>query len=89
MTANKSFLSANPTWLTSPFFRSNNEDVIATLTGNNKKPTYTFIYSSAFQDNGNGLPALAYGIKNYQGTTVTRQVMTTWARSSTRSKKRD
>ena len=89
MTANKSFLSATPTWLTSPFFRSNNEDVIATLTGNDKKPTYTFVYSSAFTDNGNGLPALAYGIKNYQGTTRRRQGTTTWDRSTTRSRRRD
>lgn len=58
-----SYLSAAPVWLTSNFFRAGNEDVIATLTGSDKTPEYTFTFSSALP----GVPNLAYGIKNYIG----------------------
>ena len=57
------YLSAAPEWLTSTYFRANNEDVIATLTGSSSTPTYTFTFSSALP----GVPNLAYGIKNYMG----------------------
>jgi len=63
VTSSKNFTSANPTWLTSPYFRAGNERVIRTLTGNSTTPQYTFTFSSALP----GLPNLAYGIKNYKG----------------------
>ena len=58
-----SYLAAAPEWLTSDFFRAGNEDVIATLTGSDKTPEYTFTFSSPLP----GVPSLAYGIKNYEG----------------------
>ena len=57
------YISEPPVWLTSPYFRAGNEDVIATLTGSDSTPTYTFTFSSALP----GVPNLAYGIKNYIG----------------------
>lgn len=66
LTFANSFLSSNPTWLTSNYFRANNQEVISTLTGNNVLPNFTFIYSSPC----NGTPSLGYGIKNYRGTLI-------------------
>jgi hypothetical protein len=59
----EAYVSAPPTWLTSPYFRAGNEKVIKTLTGNAVDPIYTFTFSSALP----GVPNLAYGIKLYQG----------------------
>ena len=57
------FAQAAPVWLTSDFFRANNENVINRLTGSNETPEYTFTFSSSLP----GIPYLAYGIKNYIG----------------------
>ena len=57
------FSEVPPTWLTSPYFRANNEGVIQTLTGAGVAPNYTFIFSS----NLTGLPNIAYGVKGYEG----------------------
>lgn len=62
--SSQTFQTQQPTWVTSPFFRANNEDVISTLTGSNVTPQYTFTFSSALP----GLPNLAYGIKGYRGS---------------------
>ena len=58
-----SFTTAPPTWLTSPFFRANNEAVISSYTGSDQTPTYTFTFSSALP----GVPNIAYGIRGYEG----------------------
>lgn len=57
------FSVAQPTWITSTYFRAGYQQVITTLTGNTSLPTYTFTFSSPC----NGTPSLAYGIKNYRG----------------------
>ena len=57
------YLSTAPQWLMNSYFRTNNEDVISSLMGSDKTPTYTFTFSSPLP----GVPNLAYGIKNYMG----------------------
>lgn len=79
----KNYTTAEPQWLTSPFFRAGNEAVIRTLTGNNTTPTYTFTFSSALP----GLPNLAYGIKNYRGINDFIEETIGWVRNSTKSKR--
>lgn len=80
----KNYTSSDPTWLTSPFFRAGYEDVIKVFTGSNVPSTdYTFTFSSALP----GIPNLAYGIKNYRGTSPKNQETTTSDRSSMKSKK--
>ena len=78
----KSYTSNAPTWLTSPFFRAGQEEVISTFTGSSQYPfrSYTFTYSSALP----GVPNLAYGIQKYRGTSLTTQETTTSARNSTK-----
>ena len=53
-----------PVWVTSNYFRADNQAVISTLTGSNVKPTFRFTFSSPLP----GMPNLGYGIKNYEGT---------------------
>ena len=84
VTTNKSFVATDPEWVTSPFFRAGDESVISTLTGNDKKPTHTFTYSSALP----GVPNLAYGIKRYRGGFIDRQEMTSWVRNILRSRRK-
>ena len=57
------YTEVDPIWITSPYFRANNEPVINVLTGSSSTPRYTFTFSSALP----GLPNLAYGIKGYKG----------------------
>lgn len=52
-----------PTWLTSNYIRSGNQNLFTTLTGSTVSFTYTFPFSS----NLSGIPNLGYGIKAYQG----------------------
>ena len=56
--------TANPTWITSPLFRAGYQLVISSFTGSGTQPQFTFTFSSSMQ----GIPSLAYGIKNYRGT---------------------
>lgn len=52
-----------PTWITSNLVRADNRNIIATKTGSNTTPTYTFTFSSPLS----GTPFLGYGIKAYEG----------------------
>ena len=60
------YTSVAPVWITSPFMRAGNRDVIATLTGASVDPIYTFTFSSALP----GIPNLAYGIRSYRGKSL-------------------
>lgn len=59
-----SIYTTPPTWVTSNLVRAGNQNVIASITGKNSTPTYTFTFSS----NLSGIPNLGYGIKAYEGT---------------------
>lgn len=59
----QSYLSVEPTWLTSPYFRAGSQKIISSATGNSSKPAFVFTFSSALS----GVPNLAYGVKNYRG----------------------
>ena len=63
------YTTTDPVWLTSPFMRASNQNVIATLTGSAIDPIHTFTFSSALP----GIPNLAYGIKWYKGYDSIRQ----------------
>lgn len=60
-----------PTWLTSNYIRSANQDLFNTLTGSEVVNTYSFTFSSTLS----GIPHLGYGIKSYQGMICFMQVM--------------
>jgi len=77
--------SVSPTWITSPYFRAGNKEVITTLTGAGVQPQFTFTFSSAMA----GLPSLAYGIKKYRGNPYETQVTTTSDKSTTKSARSD
>lgn len=52
-----------PTWLTSNYIRSGNQNLFTTLTPSGVVNTFQFIFSSTLP----GIPYLGYGIKAYQG----------------------
>lgn len=56
-----------PTWVTSNYIRSGNQDLFTTLTGSGTVLSYLFTFSSSLS----GIPHLGYGIKSYQGISVT------------------
>ena len=64
VTGSKSYAVGSPTWLSSPYFRAGQEDVITTLTSSSAPPSpYTFTFSSPLP----ATPNLAYGFKAYRG----------------------
>ena len=73
---NSAFDEADPVWLQSPFFRANNEAVIATRTGSDQTPAYTFTFLTPLS----GIPTIAYGIKGYEGTLYLMQATIFWVR---------
>lgn len=56
-----------PTWVTSNYIRSGNQDLFTTLTG----PGTVHVYSFSFSSSLSGIPHLGYGIKSYQGISLT------------------